>query len=1725
MKRKRKIFAFVCLSTILYQTFSPLTAWALTSGPISPDASSFEPVDTSTMVNPLTGDFVYNVPLMEVPGPEGSYPLSLSYHAGINPEQESSWVGLGWTLNPGSITRSVSGFPDDWANTLSSRRDYWAGGVTNVTSVGVNIPVINVSADVTVVKDTYKGLGVGWNVAYGYGISDVVQAKIGIGSNPYSSGFSVTGGLSAGALSLMGSVGENSNVGISISTPFNLLGASLSTQGSGFSFSPAVKTDLSNSKEGIVQTETKRTELNLIFFNYSKTRTRYWSDETENSNIYGALNSQSFSGLLTDNSLVNDAYQLNTGHIGLNEESNPEKLQNGAFPAFDTYSVTGQGLGGYMRPFLFQGSVSKQNVIERESSSSTKMTVQYGNNTKVSSNLGFRFVGDFSNTLQQDYTPFSTDANTILNSTLPFASPTGNGANWSSGYNATNQVLTGSKAIQYFKTDANGDIILPNSSVKFIQPVAQGLDRKKHVGQIAVGASNASIKSITGFSITNESGMTYHYNLPAYNYDEETYQENTVRANSSDLKFNRQTKTAGYAYTWHLTAVTGPDYVDRGSIGVLDEADYGYWVSFEYGKWSDEFVWRSPTEGFTRNVDQHFFTVSMGKKEVYYLNAIKTRTHTALFEKDVRSDGKSASKESFNKNWSSQNNVSTDYSNQGLFNINSNQSLRLSHIYILKNDIAAGINPAKGGSGGLIPVGRSVVCSECELPNNILDKNDVDSYGRTLLEANSLRVIDLNFDYSLAKGSTTSFDFSNPSSKLGKLTLKSFKVRGKGGLSVLPQTEFGYNLSTIDQKKGQGTIATGSITGANSLYEVGDLIETDETNPIYCGYVDQVTQNGSTYNYVLKGNESLGNLGLKSIRRTKNPPYQNDKYDYWGMYKSDYVYYYNQNISRNPTKISNKSTDVWSLRTIKTTGGPLVEVNFEGHDFGESEYSQNMSVRFMSMTKLSAQNYRLTMAPNGRQCKDMYQVGDNMLGVFFREFYQKNPENNNNTSMSTFSIDPIDPNSTKIYDAYQGAVVLVKAVNGNTIDVELSASFEQSLFNVGYLDISQTKIIDANFCPTPYGKKYLGGNGVRVKSITLKGLDGVKFTTQYSYTNEDQLNSSGVANFEPLNYDSYEGAAPVTGYDEIRFNDALNTGFSVVIGYGPELSGPNMMYSRVETSSKVEYPDGSNDTSPEKSVSEFFTFKDIKIEKNYASNSNSSSTYSIVNLVLRKFFSLLGSPKSMSYYDGNGKLTKRIIKQYLHDGITGNFFDDYKVRLEKFGYQGLVAERFSEVKKVLKASNNTFVTMGTMIAREDYPLVNTGTVEYDYIHNTKTSTRVNAFDFYSGAVTESISTDAYGNSFLTKTQAAYNNYPAMGSSQLIGSNKNMLAQVASQNVYKLNASGVPEYLVSASYNEWSNKGQVLNETGAKIIQDGSVSANGNVWRQISDYIWMPTTAAANGMTLAANFVAFPFANPSTANISWKNNVTTTLMDPYSHTLSTRDFKGNSASARYGYNNAKTVLSGSFAKYGEIVFSGAEDDNLTNTKLLEVKKGTGTLSTTVMHTGQQSIQVGAGQTAFEYTAPVSELTVGRTYSASIWVNKGAVNNIKLYYQLDNVQKAVSLASNVSTKTSGDWTLIHFDIPVTTGTNVKIFAKNDGSTTTYVDDFRFQPKNGSAVAYVYDGKTGELTHTLDQYNLFTRYEYNAMGQVVTTYREQFGRVPYKSAENQLNYSTKSFIGLGN
>ncbi|MEL6143661.1 MAG: hypothetical protein AAFU67_18830, partial [Bacteroidota bacterium] len=171
--RRRK--AWLCLWAIVLQIIAPLPLYALTSGPSSPEFASFTPVATTKMVNEFTGDFTYNLPLLNIPGANGGgYPLSLSYNNETSVEAEASWVGLGWTLNPGSIQRNKRGFPDDWQ---AENVTYWNKVPDNWT-IGLNpnagLEVFSgsfASASVSggIRYNNYRGFGFTGSVGFSFG--------------------------------------------------------------------------------------------------------------------------------------------------------------------------------------------------------------------------------------------------------------------------------------------------------------------------------------------------------------------------------------------------------------------------------------------------------------------------------------------------------------------------------------------------------------------------------------------------------------------------------------------------------------------------------------------------------------------------------------------------------------------------------------------------------------------------------------------------------------------------------------------------------------------------------------------------------------------------------------------------------------------------------------------------------------------------------------------------------------------------------------------------------------------------------------------------------------------------------------------------------------------------------------------------------------------------------------------------------------------------------------------------------------------------------------------------------------------------------------------------------------------------------------------------------------------------------------------------------------------
>lgn len=168
------------------------------SGPVAPELSSFAPLEQAELVDRFSGDFRYSVPLMEVPGPSGGYPIVLSYASGIAPDQDASWVGLGWTLSPGAIVRQMRGMPDEFAGDEITTIDdidpnvtYGLGIEGNYELFGADSSVgTGLTAGLTGYFDNYRGFG--------------ITHTIGLSGQTKNEGTSASVGLNLGEDSLEG---------------------------------------------------------------------------------------------------------------------------------------------------------------------------------------------------------------------------------------------------------------------------------------------------------------------------------------------------------------------------------------------------------------------------------------------------------------------------------------------------------------------------------------------------------------------------------------------------------------------------------------------------------------------------------------------------------------------------------------------------------------------------------------------------------------------------------------------------------------------------------------------------------------------------------------------------------------------------------------------------------------------------------------------------------------------------------------------------------------------------------------------------------------------------------------------------------------------------------------------------------------------------------------------------------------------------------------------------------------------------------------------------------------------------------------------------------------------------------------------------------------------------------------------------------------------------------
>ncbi|MCZ8023608.1 MAG: hypothetical protein O9294_17725 [Cytophagales bacterium] len=1760
-----KSLAIFFLLEFVISIISPTISWALTAGPTAPEATSFEPVDTTDMVNINTGDLVYNLPLLDVPGPNGGFPLSLSYHSGIKPDYEASWVGLGWTLNPGSINRFVNGVPDDYNGTKSLNRLFFEGGTTTASSIGFSIGFGgfgSVTAGMTFANDTYRGRGMGNYNSFGLNINSGF-VSVGISQNYNKSPYSLNGSEStvySGSLNIPAGIGSyhlsmNSESGIqhSFNPSLGSLGISFSAKGNSVSASVGTSkgafsmqtNNYKNKLSGNMLTNEKSSSVVIpvyygINLHLGRSYVRYWQDETIDFENYGsAYFPDNVSSKL--NSSLFDTYHVPSS-LPSADTYKREKSLEGSYPDYDSYQVNAQDIGGTIRPYHYTLSLYSQKIGRDNPEVISYLIPQH------SIGMHYRFENEFSNKVLQE--PIDIEINKVINqqsdelssrdkgeaykdwldrvkqeypfnTTVPLFYPFGNPL---TGKGAPTETIErkfpnvpGSRHIEHFTNEQIVNNFIDVKRKGFIECNAKGFVR---------GNYNVHSK-IGGFVITNSDGMNYHFSLPVYANSEVIYQQN--KDYKDKISFNLLENKGFYAYTWLLTAITGPDYVDRGPAGipdnVINEFDWGYWVEFQYGKWTSSFRWRNPGIGLQQDYDSDFESFSRGIKEIYYLDAIKTKSHTALFIKQMRADSKSSVVTTGNLNpvmFTLDNNVAAV--DQGGFDfIQSNgefpkASLKLSKIVLLDNsklpiqdirNLTNNYHHSITYGGQIFPYHNG---------KNILDIFDFDEAKRQGLirQADIIREIKFVHDYELTPNTINSFDemgsnycvseifypntttpvcslnYNGEKNKRGKLTLKSIEFKGKGGIQLMPSYFFQYELD--NPFKGQVYFDKNSFFLENTELEKGDILKSIISSKTYYMVVTDIENNIHTIKSI--ENEIIPK-GQMSFVVTKNPPYNNKAYDIWGNYKPDFNGA-NSNLNRYPSEISAKSSDVWTLRKIITPLGAEIKIDYESDTYSKTIFGSRIS---------------LPAKMEGGALIDSNVCGISGPENGYTTNYVVNltaETTNQNINLATtfklgdqvkFTYSSSGSSSIGVYGSGGNFSSGGSAYGTITFVSKDKIKFRTCLGKLGATTffVNQAKVYLKNDLITK-------GGGVRVKSITINN-NVFNNSSRTSYEYEFDGKSSGVTSYEPLGFevDKHNSSKE---YKDSQMEMNMEPQI-----FGRYIPAPAVFYSSVITKDSyrnktVDFVDDYSYRKYDfielnKSMIGFERTEPISINSVGSVNGRQFQKIVTRKVKLKNFLQRVGELKRIVTYTSDGKVLNSIQNSFLFEEQTATDFNSssnqYQDLLQKFNHQGIIQETFNHAKWV-KVSSTSQELRGLVSTYETYPLIKTETIKIDYKSGQKVEEKILEYDFYSGKPTLTYTSDGINNAFITKETPAYLYYPKLAMKSFYQkdnqSNKNMLDQHAYSVVYKVDPSNpnLKLGLVSANVQTWSNQ--------IKAIEPGqdysSATIQQEVWRKHANYSFVGDendNLQTDGLMPISSLSDFNAWNLNDQiPIKWQKNGEITLYDVNSHALEAKDLNNLYATTKFSFDQSQVLTTATNSEYSELAFSSAEE--LPKNDLFNVPSFggevyfSGVRSSERAHTGSFSIKANANVAAFSYSFKPKI----RTYLINYWTTNEIGTSV--FYQTDGLNP-----SSASTKRLGsvaNWHLMQAKITINQEINsLKIWCQSN-TNNTFFDDFKIAPIDATVLSYVYN-KFGELSHILDNNHLFTEYRYDELGRLKSTYKE--------------------------
>lgn len=1003
----------------------------------------------------------------------------------------------------------------------------------------------------------------------------------------------------------------------------------------------------------------------------------------------------------------------------------------------------------------------------------------------------------------------------------------------------------------------------------------------------------------------------------------------------------------------------------------------------------------------------------------------------------------------------------------------------------------------------------------------------------------------------------------------GKLTLAAVQSFGIAGASALPPTSFGYELSQSETRSSSVTVdqtpvnlrGTITVTGPNTL-AVGDLLKLTgpgDTGTYYCTITGANGTSGASYavTYLNQG-PSAGTQAIATT--TKNPPYAKDSYDMWGMFKGDFdidlseLAGHDETMARATSEVSALNTDVWSLRQIRTPLGALIAIKYGSDAYRTKVIPRpNMVADFGDGGKTGATQATGDGPGHGHiafgtklkiPASKIFHVNQRIMisGIMVKSFVD--------SSIPWTTVNDIPVIITDVLDLGPNNETNVVSFRDDTGTLfRPHPDYAASNPPIGlspYRAVIMGHVKLDEHPPVSYG------GGIRTEEVSIITPD-LKKTTRYAYTNNEL--PSGVTSYEPgsylpmnkATYDIVKNTWPDAAAAANEYKNNYYNKLGGLLSLAREVPAPGVMYEFVTVQDIIKRNGEQVLASPQKTVYQLEVFKPNMIGVLGPKFTVTPGAYGELrtrDVAIHDFTSRIGRLKRRTTYDFTGVKLSETVNHYLDDEFTNASIEEnasaastgYAAKMGPFGYIGMIQEVFGD-SRFTANSKGQFDEKTVMSHRNTYPVVLTSTTTTDFTTNISTTSENKAFDFLSGAVTKVLTTDGYGNRVLEETLPAYRIYPALGVKMGLNGGRNMLTQTASNTQYKVDAQGTKTGLLAASAQTWSNAVPVLGVTPTTPEAVGTQS----VWRPQSSYSWWPSNTTSDGLTALTGpdaYVDFFTGKAAGQPLpSWKNTAEVTLYDVYSSSLEAKDINGKSMATKKGYEQSRVLMSGGPATYNELVYTGLEDARSSDGT---PKRTDGYLSGGISlawptwnwnsgdvtlvsgpnrpagstHTGSSSVRFKPYKHGLSYEVPIGSVQPNKAYRVSVWASQPEG---QVYYWVNGIERNV--VGGTAQKRANGWYLIELTIPPIgpNNTSLRVGCYNSGAQDVYFDDFRFQPIDAQCTAYIYNG-AGQVTHMLDNSNLYTSFEYDAAGRLIKQSRETFKYQPKLVSEVSYQYGPK-------